>query len=57
MEQLLTRLDESNDRSIGDVVCFQACKYRCAIELISIISECKIIWIINQRLFLKSMTK
>ena len=37
MEQFLIKLNECNDRGIGDVTCFQACKYRCAIELISII--------------------
>jgi hypothetical protein len=38
MEQFLTKLNECNERGIGDVACFQACKYRCAIELIPIIS-------------------
>ena len=38
MEQSLTKLNECNKRGIGDVVCFQACIYLHAIELIPIIS-------------------
>ena len=38
MEQVLTKLNECNDRGIGDVACFKVCKFRCAIELSPIIS-------------------
>jgi hypothetical protein len=37
VEQFLTKLNECNQRGIGDVVCFQACIYRRAIEVIPII--------------------
>jgi hypothetical protein len=38
MEQLLTKLNERNDRGVGGVAFFEACTFLFASELISIIS-------------------